>query len=72
LSIEGYIEEFVRRYQHLYSETELAAMLGIGRKALWVRRNRWGLRRASSRASRSPAALPAQSGRGQASDQSDS
>lgn len=72
LSIEGYIEEFVRRYQHLYSESELAAMLGIGRKALWVRRNRWGLRRAGSRSARSPAARPDKSDRTQASDQSDS
>jgi len=62
----------VRRYQHLYSESELAATLGIGRKALWVPRNRWGLRRAGSRSSRSPATQPAKSGRGQMSDQSDS
>ena len=56
LSIENYIEEFVRRYQYHYSESELAAMLGIGRKALWVRRNRWGLRRTGARASRRPPA----------------
>ncbi|MBY0269562.1 MAG: sigma-54 dependent transcriptional regulator [Burkholderiales bacterium] len=56
LSIEKYIEEFVRRYQHAYSESELAAMLGIGRKALWVRRNRWGLKRSGSRGQRAPAA----------------
>ena len=56
LSIEKYIEEFVRRYQHAHSESELAAMLGIGRKALWVRRNRWGLKRSVSRAQRAPAA----------------
>ena len=56
LSIEKYIEEFVRRYQHAHSESELAAMLGIGRKALWVRRNRWGLKRSGSRAQRAPAA----------------
>ena len=42
LSVEDYIAEFVRRHQDRYSEQELAAMLGIGRKALWVRRNRWG------------------------------
>lgn len=56
LSIEKYIEEFVRRYQHAHSEAELAAMLGIGRKALWVRRNRWGLKRSGARAQRAPAA----------------
>lgn len=54
LSIEKYIEEFVRRYQHQYSESELAAILGIGRKALWVRRNRWGLRREGTRPPRHP------------------
>jgi DNA-binding NtrC family response regulator len=52
LPIERYIEEFVRRYQQHYSESELADMLGIGRKALWVRRNRWGLRRDDSRLQR--------------------
>ena len=56
LSIEKYIEEFVRRYQHAHSDSELATMLGIGRKALWVRRNRWGLKRSGSRAQRAPAA----------------
>ena len=52
LSIEDYIAEFVRRYQDSYSEQELAAMLGIGRKALWVRRNRWKLFRAGARPAR--------------------
>ncbi len=50
LSVEQYIEEFVRRYQHLYGESELAKLLGMGRKALWVRRNRWGLKRSVARA----------------------
>ena len=45
LSIEEYIKEFIVLYQNIHSETELAAMLGIGRKALWVRRRRWGLYR---------------------------
>ena len=53
LSIEDYIAEFVKRYQDRYSEQELAAMLGIGRKALWVRRNRWGLFRGDARPGRS-------------------
>ena len=55
LPIERYIEEFVRRYQQHYSESELADMLGIGRKALWVRRNRWGLRRNDGRLQRGSA-----------------
>jgi hypothetical protein len=54
LSIEDYIAEFVKRYQDRYSEQELATMLGIGRKALWVRRNRWGLFRAGARPARAP------------------
>ena len=52
LSIEDYIAQFVKRYQDRYTEQELAAMLGIGRKALWVRRNRWGLFRADARPAR--------------------
>jgi len=48
MSIEEYIAEFVRRHQDRYSEQELAALLGIGRKALWVRRNRWGMFRAGA------------------------
>ncbi|GIX28919.1 MAG: hypothetical protein KatS3mg123_2800 [Burkholderiales bacterium] len=39
------MKEVVRRYQDTHSEMELAAMLGVGRKALWVRRRRWGLYR---------------------------
>jgi DNA-binding NtrC family response regulator len=45
LSVEAYIQDVVRRFQDRYSETELAAALGIGRKALWMRRRQWGLRR---------------------------
>jgi DNA-binding NtrC family response regulator len=56
LSIEDYIAQFVKRYQDRYTEQELAAMLGIGRKALWVRRNRWGLFRADARPARPPSA----------------
>jgi DNA-binding NtrC family response regulator len=56
LSIEHYIEEFVRRHEASYSDSQLAAMLGIGRKALWVRRSRWGLKRAVGRPMRRGAA----------------
>ena len=45
LSVEEYIQDVVRRFQDRYSETELARALGIGRKALWMRRRQWGLRR---------------------------
>ncbi|HEV8097422.1 MAG TPA: sigma-54 dependent transcriptional regulator [Burkholderiales bacterium] len=46
LAIEEYIREVIERFQASHSETELARMLGIGRKALWVRRRQWGLKRA--------------------------
>lgn len=45
LAIEEYIREVVERFQDGHSESELAKMLGIGRKALWMRRRQWGLRR---------------------------
>lgn len=43
MSIEDYTKKVVENYQYQYSEQQLASLLGIGRKALWVRRNRWGL-----------------------------
>lgn len=43
LSIEEYIKEFILTHQDNRTETELATMLGIGRKALWARRNHWGI-----------------------------
>ena len=43
MSIEEFTKKIVENYQHEYSEQQLASLLGIGRKALWVRRNRWGL-----------------------------
>ncbi len=46
LAIEEYIREVIERYQDSHTETELARMLGIGRKALWMRRRQWGLKRA--------------------------
>ena len=43
MSIEDYTRRVIQEYQHDYNEIELAKVLGIGRKALWMRRNRWGL-----------------------------
>jgi len=54
LPVEDYIREVILRYQDTHSEVELANMLGIGRKALWMRRRRWGL-------PRQPAAVAARS-----------
>ena len=48
LAIEEYIRAVVERFQDSYTETELARMLGIGRKALWVRRRQWGLKRSQN------------------------
>ena len=45
VSVEGYIKQVVLKFQNNLSEVELANMLGIGRKALWMRRRRWGLLR---------------------------
>src|SRR5204863_6464359 len=41
LAIEAYIREVVERYQASHSEIELSRMLGIGRKAVWMRRRAW-------------------------------
>ena len=43
MSIEDYTRQVIQQYQNDYNEIELAKLLGIGRKALWMRRNRWGL-----------------------------
>lgn len=43
LSIEEYIKEIILTHQDSHTESELAAMLGIGRKALWARRRCWGI-----------------------------
>ncbi len=45
LNLDEYFRFVVLRYQEDVSETELAAMLGISRKALWERRQRMGLNR---------------------------
>ncbi|MDW3095003.1 MAG: sigma-54 dependent transcriptional regulator [Gammaproteobacteria bacterium] len=51
MSIEEFTKKIVKDYQHEYSEQQLASLLGIGRKALWMRRNRWGLYRTKKSAS---------------------
>ena len=49
LSIESYIRQFIVQNQDRHTEIELATMLGMGRKALWMRRRRWGLYRTGAR-----------------------
>ncbi len=46
LSLEDYFRQFVMEHQDSLTETELARRLGISRKALWERRQRFGLPRA--------------------------
>jgi len=43
LSIENYTRQFIERFQLELGEQQLAAKLGITRKALWEKRKRWGL-----------------------------
>ncbi len=54
LSVEGYIQRMILRFEDTMSEVELAKMLGIGRKALWMRRRRWGLLRQGRRGDEEP------------------
>jgi len=49
LSIEEFTKEFILKYQSIYTEQELADMLGITRKALWEKRKKWGLSRPGER-----------------------
>jgi DNA-binding NtrC family response regulator len=44
LSIEEYTKQFILAHQGSCGEQEMAAMLGITRKALWEKRKRWGLK----------------------------
>jgi DNA-binding NtrC family response regulator len=43
LSLEAYFKAFVEEHQGEMTETQLAARLGISRKALWERRQRLGI-----------------------------
>ncbi|MES9879593.1 MAG: sigma-54-dependent Fis family transcriptional regulator, partial [Sedimenticola sp.] len=45
LSLEAYFRQFVLEHQDGMTETELAKQLGISRKALWERRQRFGIPR---------------------------
>ncbi len=56
LSLEDYFQRFVLEHQDTMSETELAQKLGVSRKCLWERRQRFGIPRnrgAGSRRKRS-------------------
>jgi len=45
LSLEDYFQRFVIEHQDSMSETELAQKLGVSRKCLWERRQRFGIPR---------------------------
>ena len=45
LSLEAYFRRFVLEHQDRMTETELAKKLGISRKALWERRQRFSIPR---------------------------
>jgi len=51
LSLEDYFQRFVLEHQDSMSETELAQKLGVSRKCLWERRQRFGIPRTKSSAS---------------------
>jgi DNA-binding NtrC family response regulator len=46
LSIEDYTRALITACQADHTEQQIAAMLGITRKALWEKRRRWGMQRA--------------------------
>jgi DNA-binding NtrC family response regulator len=50
LSLEDYFQKFVLEHQEQMNETQLAKKLGISRKCLWERRQRFGLPRKKKQA----------------------
>ena len=50
LSLEDYFQRFVLEHQNSMNETQLAKKLGISRKCLWERRQRFGLPRKKKQA----------------------
>lgn len=51
LSLEDYFQHFILEHQDYMSETELAQKLGVSRKCLWERRQRFGIPRKKANAS---------------------
>ncbi len=52
LSLEDYFQRFVLEHQDSMSETELAQKLGVSRKCLWERRQRFGIPRKKGNSSK--------------------
>jgi len=55
LSLEDYFQRFVLQNQDHMSETELARKLGVSRKCLWERRQRFGIPRKKAAPDDNPA-----------------
>ena len=62
LSLEDYFQRFVLEHQDSMSETELAQKLGVSRKCLWERRQRFGIPRKKGNGKRQSGAKRAKSG----------
>ena len=62
LSLEDYFQRFVLEHQDSMSETELAQKLGVSRKCLWERRQRFGIPRKKGSGKRQPGAKQVKSG----------
>ncbi|MEM0953364.1 MAG: sigma-54 dependent transcriptional regulator [Pseudomonadota bacterium] len=62
LSLEDYFQRFVLEHQDSMSETELAQKLGVSRKCLWERRQRFGIPRNKGATRRSSTGKQAKSG----------
>jgi len=45
LTIDNYTKEFILKYEPMFTEQQMADMLGITRKSLWEKRKRWGITR---------------------------
>lgn len=54
VSLEDYFQRFVLEHQEHMTETELASRLGISRKCLWERRQRFGIPRSKASSSNTP------------------
>lgn len=49
LSIKDYEKAMIIKYEHIYSDIDLAKKLGISRKSLWEKRKRYGIEKAKKK-----------------------
>lgn len=50
LSIKDYEKAMIMKYEHIYSDIDLAKKLGISRKSLWEKRKRYGIEKVKKQA----------------------